>query len=91
MSSNFKVNRRKFSSQGDELSYVGFVIDDTGSMSNEIEAVKVWLTNCINGSYADCAVAPTGGWILSTFNDPCKYFPVAAVYSAKPGFGFYTM
>jgi len=51
-------------------SFIGFVIDETGSMSNEIDAVKTWLTNCVTGSYTDCAIAPTGGWILSSFNDP---------------------
>jgi len=51
-------------------SFIGFVIDETGSMSNEIDAVKTWLTNCVTGSYTDCATPPTGGWILSSFNDP---------------------
>merc|ERR1719317_1689324 len=51
-------------------SFIGFVIDETGSMSNEIDAVKTWLTNCVTGSYTDCTISPTGGWILSSFNDP---------------------
>jgi len=50
--------------------YVVFVVDDTGSMSNEIEGVKEWITNCVDGSYASCADSPSGGWVLSTFNDP---------------------
>lgn len=53
-----------------EKSYVGFVIDNTGSMYDEITAVKIWLTNCATGLYPDCSVPPTGGWILSPFNDP---------------------
>jgi len=50
--------------------FVVFVVDDTGSMANEIEGVKEWITNCIDGSYASCADSPSGGWVLSTFNDP---------------------
>nr|XP_002131788.1 uncharacterized protein LOC100186095 isoform X1 [Ciona intestinalis] len=50
--------------------FVGFVVDDTGSMYNEIVAVKEWISNCVDGSYASCANAPTGGWVLTTFNDP---------------------
>ena len=55
------------------LTYVGFIVDDTGSMRNEISAVKNWLLNCVNGTYADCATAPTGGWVATTFNDPSMF------------------
>ncbi|XP_076807327.1 uncharacterized protein LOC143450601 [Clavelina lepadiformis] len=55
---------------GDKPTYVGFVLDDSGSMISEISAVKQWMQNCVSGSYATCASAPTGGWIVSTFNDP---------------------
>lgn len=52
------------------LTYVGFVVDDTGSMYNEMTAVQEWITNCINGAYESCGSPPTGGWIVESFNDP---------------------
>ena len=50
--------------------YVAFVVDNTGSMSNEMADVKVWMEKCTKGMYEDCKNIPTGGWILSPFNDP---------------------
>lgn len=50
--------------------YVAFVVDNTGSMSNEMEDVKVWMEKCTKGMYDDCKNIPSGGWILSPFNDP---------------------
>lgn len=39
-------------------------------MRNEVEGVKKWLNDCVNGSYSECALLPTGGWLLGTFSDP---------------------
>ncbi|XP_078494900.1 uncharacterized protein LOC101242049 [Ciona intestinalis] len=51
--------------------YVGLVLDDTVSMNNEIVAVKKWITDCTyNNMYTSCGNAPSGGWVLTTFNDP---------------------
>ena len=49
--------------------YVGFVVDDTGSMSKEIGGVKQWIIDCVDGK-GNCGNAPTGGWIITSFNDP---------------------
>ncbi|CAK8698566.1 unnamed protein product [Clavelina lepadiformis] len=54
--------------QGD--TFVGFVVHDTGSMSNEIIAVKEWIRNCVDGRYDQCATEPSGGWVITSFNDP---------------------
>lgn len=62
------------------LSYLGFVVDDTGSMYNEIVGVKEWITNCVNGEYADCKTAPTGGWLMTSFNDPSTYFRLVCYF-----------
>ncbi|XP_077975042.1 uncharacterized protein LOC120329598 isoform X2 [Styela clava] len=51
-------------------SYVGFVVDVTGSMKKEIDAVKQWMTDCIDGKSSTCGKEPSGGWIVSSFNDP---------------------
>jgi len=51
------------------LSYVAFVIDDTGySMQPHMTAVKAWVQSCV--SNPSCGGSPTGGWVLNTFNDP---------------------
>lgn len=52
--------------------YLGFVVDDTGSMSVEITAVKQWIQDCVDGVSDNCGVEPTGGWLTVSFNDPCK-------------------
>ncbi|XP_039252459.2 uncharacterized protein LOC120329748 [Styela clava] len=50
--------------------YVGFVVDDTGSMSNEIRGVTEWIKGCVDGTSDSCGDSPTGGWIVTSFNDP---------------------
>jgi len=73
------MRRRKRSTH---LNYVGFVVDDTGSMANEIAGVRLWLDNCVNSVTAVCGSAPSGGWLLQTFNDPAIGVPFGPTTSA---------
>ena len=41
-------------------------------MDNEIVAFKEWMHFCNGGSYSSCANPPTGGWFVTTVNDPGK-------------------
>ena len=52
--------------------YVGFAVDDTGSMYNEIGSVQNWISACLNGVPGVCSNPALISWLFVTFNDPGK-------------------
>lgn len=51
--------------------YIGFVVDHTGSMAVEIEAVTSWIKECVETGFdSSCGSSPSGGWAIISFNDP---------------------
>lgn len=62
----------------DQKSSFAFVIDDTGSMYNEIEQVKV-KTELIFDKIVESGSSQIGNIILVTFNDPREYFFYAII------------
>lgn len=52
------------------LEYIGFVVDDTGSMADEISVVSSWIENCVTGKNDNCRITDDTYWLAVSFNDP---------------------
>jgi len=74
--------RRRRRSATSNLNYVGFIVDDTGSMASEIAVVRQWLSACVS-SGTNCGSAPSGGWLLQSYNDPTIGTPVGPTTDAS--------
>lgn len=57
----------------DEKSSLTFVIDDTGSMTDDIRQVKIG-ANAIFDTVLDSNESQIENFVLVTFNDPGKFF-----------------